>query len=74
MWKSAKKSLKSNMDRFIVVKYGDTDFKRKALKSNMDRFIGRAFLPNFCTECALKSNMDRFIVLRLPIHAQKWLL
>ena len=59
------------MDRFIVVKYGDTDFKRKALKSNMDRFIGRAFLPNFCTECALKSNMDRFIVLRLPIHAQK---
>ena len=27
------------MDRFIVVKYGDTEFKRKALKSNMDRFI-----------------------------------
>ena len=27
------------MDRFIVlVKYGDTDFKRN-LKSNMDRFI-----------------------------------
>ena len=30
------------MDRFIVVKYGDTEFKRKALKSNMDRFIGIA--------------------------------
>ena len=27
------------MDRFIVVKYGDTTFKRKDLKSNMDRFI-----------------------------------
>ena len=33
------KSLKSNMDRFIVVKYGDTTFKREGLKSNMDRFI-----------------------------------
>ena len=27
------------MDRFIVVKYGDIEFKRKGLKSNMDRFI-----------------------------------
>ena len=27
------------MDRFIVVKYGDTTFKREDLKSNMDRFI-----------------------------------
>ena len=33
------RTLKSNMDRFIVVKYGDTTFKREALKSNMDRFI-----------------------------------
>ena len=30
------------MDRFIVVKYGDTVFKRKDLKSNMDRFIAVA--------------------------------
>ncbi len=27
------------MDRFIVVKYGDVQFKRDDLKSNMDRFI-----------------------------------
>ena len=38
------KGLKSNMDRFIVVKYGDTTFKREGLKSNMDRFI--APIPN----------------------------
>ena len=35
--------LKSNMDRFIVVKYGDTTFKRDGLKSNMDRFIANPF-------------------------------
>ena len=32
------------MDRFIVVKYADTDFKRKDLKSSMDRFI--VFAPH----------------------------
>ena len=33
------KSLKSNMDRFIVVMVIKKDGKRFSLKSNMDRFI-----------------------------------
>ena len=49
------------MDRFIVVKYGDTDFKRKDLKSNMDRFIGYIVKLIQIILNDLKSNMDRFI-------------
>ena len=49
------------MDRFIVVKYGDTEFKRKDLKSNMDRFIDQ-YKKKYQKVCLnLKSNMDRFI-------------
>ena len=37
------KDLKSNMDRFIEMRYNIVVKQRKDLKSNMDRFIDRAF-------------------------------
>ena len=58
-------SLKSNMDRFIVVQQLLLNPLSQPLKSNMDRFIDGTVPMYYNYSEALKSNMDRFIGYRL---------